>query len=123
MNAALEKMIKGLVLHFLNGGTVEKAMAEGRQAGLPAEITTYLPGMVFQATSAAGAVQLGQRQFDEVINQLVAQGAPKQEADTIVRFVLDFLKQLSGHGGGDKPVPSTGKPWFNFGTGVGQQIS
>jgi len=123
VNVALENMIKGLVLHFLHGGSVEKARADGRQSDLPAEVPTYLPGMVFQATSAAAAVQLGERQFDEVIDQLEAQGAPRQEADTLVQFVLGFLKQLSEHGGGDKPVPSTGKSWFNFGAGAGQQNS
>ncbi|RJQ63187.1 MAG: hypothetical protein C4530_03850 [Desulfobacteraceae bacterium] len=38
------------------GRTVEQAVTEGRQAGLPAEALTYLPGMVFQATSA-GRIQ------------------------------------------------------------------
>ncbi len=89
----------------------------------PTSPNAYLPGIVFQATSAAAAVQLGQRQFDEVIDRLVGQGAPRQEADAMVQLVLEFLKQLSEHGGGDKPVPSIGKSWFNFGTGDGQQDS
>jgi len=123
MNAALENMIKGLVLHFLHGGTVKQAVAEGPQSGLPGEVPTYLPGMVFQASSAAAAVQQDERQFDEILDQLVAQGAPRQDADTLVKFVLGFLKQLSEHGGGDRPVPSTGKSWYNFGPEAGQQDS
>ncbi len=66
----LEKMAKGLVLHYLQGATVEKAVNIGREAGVPDELLESFPGMMFQATSAACAVNLGEKTLAEVVDML-----------------------------------------------------
>jgi len=105
-------MAKGLVLHYLHGATVDQAVRVGREAGLPEELLESLPGMVFQATSAACAVNLGEKTFPHVITMLVERGAPEEDAEVLVRFALDYIRQMAGDGGDDRLVPKTTRPWF-----------
>ena len=58
LSQALENFMKGLTLHFLHQGTVEQAIEQGRQVGVPEELLESLPGMMFEITSAACAVQI-----------------------------------------------------------------
>jgi hypothetical protein len=105
-------MAKGLVLHYLQGGTIDQAVRVGREAGLPEELLESLPGMVFQATSAACAVHMGEKTFAHVIAMLVETGAPQQDAEVLVNLALEHLRQMTVDGGDDRPVPKTTRPWF-----------
>lgn len=44
INEALRNMARGLVLHYLHGRTVEAAIREGKEAGLPSELLDCFPG-------------------------------------------------------------------------------
>lgn len=105
-------MARGLVLHYLQGATVDQAMRVGREAGLPEELLESLPGMVFQATSAACTVHLGEKTFPHVIAMLVERGAPEEDAGRLVRLALEYIRQMAGDGDDDRPVPKTTRPWF-----------
>ena len=105
-------MTQGLVQHFLQGATVEQAVQTGREAGLPEELLESLPGMVFQATSAAGAVYLGEKTFTHVVGTLVERGAPTQDAEVLVKISLEYIQQMAVTSGHDQPVPKTTSPWF-----------
>ncbi len=49
---------------------MEQAIEEGREAGLPDELLDSLPGMVFEATSAAGAVHIGESTMAQVFGPM-----------------------------------------------------
>jgi hypothetical protein len=70
MNESLSNMIKGLILHYLNQGTLEEAIEQGQAAGLPEELLASLPGMVFEVTSAAGAIILGAHTEESIVEEL-----------------------------------------------------
>ena len=50
INDVLRNMAKGLILHYLQGRTVDAAIAEGKEGGLPAALVDCLPGVMFQVT-------------------------------------------------------------------------
>lgn len=110
----LEKMAKGLVVHYLQGATVEQAVNTGREAGLPGELLESFPGMMFQATSAACAVNLAEKTLAEVLDTLAEQGAPREEAEALVRFALNFIQSMAVNGGDERQVPSSKTPWFAY---------
>lgn len=110
----LDKMAKGLVLHYLQGATVDEAVTTGREAGLPDELLESFPGMMFQATSAACAVNFAEKTLAEVLDVLAERGAPSEDAEALVRFALNFIQNMAANGGDERPVPSSKTPWFAY---------
>ena len=110
----LENMAKGLVLHYLHGGTIEEAVSTGREAGLPEEFLDSFPGMMFQATSAACAVSLNEKTVAEVLDTLVERGAPRKDAAIVVRAALKFIRSMAADGGDARPVPHSKRPWYAY---------
>lgn len=119
MDPVLESMMKGLVLHFLHQKTVEEAIEEGREAGVPDELLECLPGMMFEITSAACAVHTGERTLDDVADQMteeaLASGTEedfgRDDAVSMLQITLAFIEELYADGGEDRPLPVTA-PWF-----------
>jgi hypothetical protein len=110
----LENMAKGLVLHYLHGGTIEEAVSTGREAGLPEEFLDSFPGMMFQATSAACAVNLNEKTVAEVLDTLTERGAPSKDAEILVRAALKFIQSMAADGGDARPVPRSTKAWYAY---------
>ena len=115
----IENMAKGLVVHFLQGKTIEQAIEEGREVGMLGEMLDSLPGMVFQATSAAGAVHVGERTMPQVLKLMVKKGAPIEEAEYLVKLALGVMGELEAEIGPDRPVPNSGRRWFEYGAQPG----
>ena len=115
INDALRNMAKGLLLHYLQGRTVDAAIEEGEEAGLPSELLECFPGVMFQVTIAAASVQSGQYTLSEGIGRLIREGARKKDAEKLVGLALDFMREIMADGGEERPVPDTGKPWFRYG--------
>lgn len=113
ISSKLETMAKGLVLHYLQGRTVEQAVQEAERAGLPEDLLLF-PGMMFNVTSAAGAVFCGGKTLDKVLNRLERQGAPREEARLLVSVALGFMRALAKQYGEEAPVPQTSSPWFEY---------
>lgn len=111
----IENMARGLVVHFLQGKTIEQAIEEGRAVGMPAELLEGLPEMVFQATSAAGAVHLGERTKRQVLKAMTKRGAPREEAEYLVELALSVMDELTTEVRPDEPVPESGRKWFQYG--------
>jgi hypothetical protein len=111
--STMEGMCKGLVLHYLQRRTVEDAVRVGREAGLPEELLRSLPGMMFEATSAASAVHLGERTRAEVLDALVERGAPKEDAGVLVDLALEFIRVIAVDGD-ERPMPTSEEPWFVY---------
>lgn len=109
----LKKFSNGLVLHYLQGRTVEQAVQEGERAALPEDLLLF-PRMMFSVTSAAGAVFLRAKTLDEVLDALVQEGAPRDEAKVPVSEALRFMRALKAQYGEDGPVPQTSVPWFAY---------
>ena len=99
MSKVLENLMKGLTLHFLHQGTVEQAIEQGREAGVPEELLQSLPGMMFEITSAACAVQIGQRTLTDVVDQITEQAFAtgnvadfgKEDVVKMLEMTLAFL--------------------------------
>lgn len=124
MDKTMHNMIKGLTLHYLHQYTVEDAIEQGRIGGVSEEILQSLPGMMFEITSAAGAVFSGGRDLDEVVDELTRRALAsgnaadfgRDDAMSLVRTTIEFLTELSKQYGLDKPLPEMHKPWYKYGT-------
>jgi len=123
MSVALDNILKGLVLHYLHQGTVKDAVKQGRDAGVPAELFETLPVMMFEVTSAAGAIFAGARTLDDVLDQM-SEGAStieekKEVARTniarLIQVALEFMNELAGERGSDSPLPEMNRPWYKYG--------
>ena len=123
MSDALDNILKGLVLHYLHQGTVQDAVKQGREAGVPAELLESLPVMMFEVTSAAGAVFAGARTLDDVLDQM-SEGASaiKNEKEVarmniarLIQVALEFMKELADDRGPDSPLPEMTMPWYKYG--------
>jgi len=120
---ALDNMLKGLVLHFLHQNTIEEAVEQGRDAGLPTELFEMLPAMMFDVTSAAGAVFVGGRKLHDVLDQMsdnpTATKKEKQVArkniKQLLQLALEFMKELAGGQGLDTTLPEMNTPWYEYG--------
>lgn len=110
----IEGMAKGLVIYFLQGKMIEQAIEEGREFGLPAEVLEGLPEMVFQATAAAAAVQLGERTKRQVLKVMMKRGALKEEAEYLVELALSVIDELTTVVRPDEPVPNLDRKWFEY---------
>jgi len=130
MSKALDNMLQGLVLHFLHQGTVEDAVEQGRKAGVPAGLVEVLPPMMFDVTSAAGAVFVGAREMQDVLDQLSEHPSATEEERQVARanlarllqLTLDFMRELAGDQGPNIPLPEMKAPWYEYGrTEHGQQ--
>jgi hypothetical protein len=123
MNEALSNVIRGLALHYLHQGTVEEAIEQGEVGGVSAELLATLPGMMFEITSAAGAVFVGGRTFDDVVDELVERAFTsgrdrdfnKDDAAALVKLTLEFFTELSGDDRGEFPLPLMKVPWYQYG--------
>ena len=113
IHGEVERLAKGLVLHFLQGKTVDEAVHLGREANMPRELLDF-PSMTFQATSAAGAVHTGERTLSQVLDAMVERGAPREEAECLVKLALDVMIELEADGGPDRPVPASDGKWFEY---------
>jgi len=109
----LEKMAKGLVHHYLRGGTIEQAVQSAEQAGLPQDLLVF-PGMMFSATSAACAVSLGAKTIAETVEALRQEGAPEDDARVLVTLALNYIRTLAAAGDENQPIPPMSAPWFEF---------
>ena len=109
----LESMAKGLVHHYLRGGTIEQAVHSAQQAGLPEDLLVF-PGMMFSATSAACAVKLGAKTLAQTIETLKQEGAPEDDARVLVTLALNYIKTLYATGDENQPIPPMSAPWFEF---------
>jgi len=106
LSEMLDNIIKGLVLHYLHKGTVQSAVEQGQEAGLPIELLESLPGMMFEITSAAGAVFDGARTFDDVVDEIVnrvsatedEQNVARMNVEKLMHLSLDFMNKLSTDG-------------------------
>jgi len=114
--------MKGLTLHFLHQGTVEQAIEQGREAGVPEELLQSLPGMMFEITSAACAVQIGQRTLTDVVDQITEQAFAtgnvadfgKEDVVKMLEMTLAFLMELYQDRGEHGPLPDLTGPWFRY---------
>ena len=111
--------MRGLILHYLNQSTVEQAIQQGREEGVPDELLESLPGMVFEFTSAAGAIVAGERAFEDVAEDLLKRATDdnnvdfdRNDATTFLQFTVDFLDSL---GNLDQPLPALTVPWYRYG--------
>jgi len=122
LSQVLENFMKGLTLHFLHQGTVEQAIEQGRQVGVPEELLEYLPGMMFEITSAACAVQIGERTVNDVADQIteqaLASGAAgdfgRDDAVKMLEMTLAFIKELYQDSGEHGRLPDLTVPWFRY---------
>lgn len=113
-------MIRGLSLHYLNLGSVEEAIEIGRAAGVPTDLLETLPGMMFQITSAAGAIASGERKFEDVLDELMervsasknADGFNRNDAAALLKITLEFF---DGLGGNEDSLPTLAVPWYLYG--------
>lgn len=123
MNEVLNNMLKGLAIHYLHRGTVEEAIEQGRTGGVPEELLQCLPGMMFEVTSAAGAIFGGAGDFDEVVDELtrraLASGNTEdfghEDAAALVKSTIAFLQELCGEEGVERPLPEKVGPWCEYG--------
>jgi hypothetical protein len=119
---ALENFMKGLTLHFLHQRTVEQAIEQGRQVGIPEELLESLPGMMFEITSAACAVQIGERTVNDVADQITEQARASGAAedfrrDDVVKMLemtLVFINALYQDSGEHGALPDLTVPWFRY---------
>jgi len=109
----LECLAKGLVHHYLRGGTIEQAVQLAEQAGLPQELLAF-PGMMFSATSAACAVWLGAKTLAATVKTLKKEGAPENDARELVTLALNYIRTLAANGDENLPIPPMRAPWFEF---------
>jgi len=122
MNEALYNMIKGLTLHFLHQGTVDQAIKQGRQAGIPAELLESLPGMMYVITSSACAIWKGNRTLDDVADEITESALTSgnaedfSRADTVrlLEITLEFIQDISKERGEEKPLPEMTQPWYAY---------
>lgn len=122
MSEMLNNIIKGLVLYYLHQGTVQSAVEQGQEAGLPTELLESLPGMMLEITSAAGAVFDGARTFDDVVDEIVErvsatedeQNAARMNIQKLMQMALDFIKKLAAEHGTDSPLPEMRVPWYKY---------
>ena len=123
MSDTLDNILKGLVLHYLHQGTVQDAIEQGSKAGVPAEILESIPIMMFEVTSAAGAVVAGAWTLDDVLDQM-SEGASATENEKevariniarLIQVALEFMKELAGERGSDSPLPEMTVPWYKYG--------
>jgi len=94
-----------------------------REAGVPAELLESLPVMMFEVTSAAGAVFAGARTLDDVLDQM-SEGASAIENEKevagmniarLIQVALEFMKELADDRGPDSPLPEMTRPWYKYG--------
>ena len=119
--------MRGLILHYLNQSTVEQAVQQGREAGVPGELLESLPGMMFEFTSAAGTIVAGERAFNDVVEELLKRSTDdnnnidfdRNDATTFLQFTVDFLESL---GNLDQPLPALKVPWYRYGQ-EGDEVS
>ena len=109
----LENMAKGLVHHYLRGGTVQQAVQLAEQAGLSQDLLVF-PGMMFSATSAASAVWLGEKTVTQTVKALKRDGAPENDARVLVTLALNYIRTLAAAGDENQPIPPMRAPWFEF---------
>jgi len=119
--------MRGLILHYLNQSTVEQAIQQGREEGVPDELLESLPGMMFEFTSAAGTIVAGERAFNDVVEELLKRSTDdnnnidfdRNDATTFLQFTVDFLESL---GNLDQPLPALKVPWYRYGQ-EGDEVS
>lgn len=124
MNETLHNMMKGLTLHYLHQHTAAEAIEQGKTAGVAKEILESLPGMMFEITSAAGAIFGGGRDLDEVVDEVtkrtLASGNTdnfhRRDAMALVKTTIKFLEALTKQYGSDNPLPKMTGFWYNYGT-------
>jgi len=122
MDQILQNMMKGLILHFLHQETVEQAIDQGRKAGVPRELFESLPGMMFEITSAACAVQMGEQTLDNMADQITARAFSsgnvedfsRNDALKMLEMALGFIEELYRKVGADRPLPAMTEPWFRY---------
>ena len=129
MTEMLDNILKGLVLHYLHQGTVQNAVEQGREAGLPRELLESLPGIMFEITSAAGAVFGGARTFEDVVDEISKRVSATEDEQNVARMnvaklmhlALDFMNKLATERGTDSPLPEMRVPWYKYENAKGQQ--
>jgi len=122
MSETLDNFINGLVLHYLHQGTVQSAIEQGQEAGLPIELLEALPRIMFEISSAAGAVFHGARTFDEVVDEIVnresaieeEQNAARRNIEKLMHISLDFMNKLAKERGVGSSLPELSVPWFKY---------
>ena len=122
MSDMVNNIIKGLVLHYLHQGTVQSAIEQGKEAGLPIELLESLPDIMFEITSAAGAVFDGARTFDDVVDEIVIRAsatkdernAARMNIEKLMHLSLDFINKLAIEQGTDSPLPEMRVPWYKY---------
>lgn len=122
MSERVDNIIKGLVLHYLHKGTVQRAVEQGQEAGLPIELLESLPGMMFEITSAAGAVFDGTQPFDGIVDEIVErasaneeeQNAARMNIEKLMHLALDLMNKLATEHGIGSPLPEMRVPWYKY---------
>lgn len=123
MDESVNNLMRGLALHYLHQGTVQEAIDQGRAAGVPDDLLACLPGMMFQVTSAAGAIFSGDCAFDEVVDELTrralasgnAEDFGRADAEALSRATIEFFREICGDEGGATPLPEMVGPWYEYG--------
>ena len=131
MSEAVNNILKGLVLHFLHQGTVLDAIEQGRAGGVPIELLESLPGIMFEITSAAGAVFTGARTFEDTVDEISERSSTTVEEQRIARMnvarlmrvTLEFMTELDAKRRPESPLPEMSVPWFKYVAKHGQQRS
>ena len=122
-------ILKGLVLHYLHHGTVQNAVEQGREAGLPRELLESLPDIMLEITSAAEAVFGRARTFEDVVDEISERAsatedelnAARMNVTKLMHLALDFMNKLSTERGTVSPLPEMSVPWYKYEHAKGQQ--
>ena len=122
MSEPLQNMMRGLTLHFLHQGTVDQAVEQGREAGVPVELLECLPGMMFEITSAACAVAAEERTLDDVAEEVTERALAsdntedfgRDDAVKLLEMTGAFIQELCTDGGDEKPLPRMAQPWYQY---------
>lgn len=123
MSYDLDNVLKGLVLHFLHGGTVPDAVEQGRDAGAPEKLLDALPLIMFDVTLAARFVFAGRRKLKDVLDEMsdyptatkYERQVARKNIGRLIQVALGFMKELSGDQGTDIPLPEINEPWYEYG--------
>ena len=122
MSKEVDNMLKGLVLHFLHRKTIRDAVMQARSAGLPPELIESLPQIMSEITKAAENVVVGDRTFEDVIDE-ISQRDSRNEAERnaarmnlarLMSLTLNFMTEIDSDETSNRSLPEMCVPWFRY---------
>ncbi|MCM8532781.1 MAG: hypothetical protein NE330_16555 [Lentisphaeraceae bacterium] len=102
-----EEFTRGLVMHFVEGGTVEEARKAITSTGQPREIAEVFPGMIYDATQMASKVLSGETTVDEAVDFWAKNSsADKDEARGLIMVAIETIQHLEKEQAGTDENPA-----------------